>query len=298
MAGASPGGARSVGVLVYGEVLWDGFPDGRRVLGGAPFNVAWGLKGFGQDPLLVSAVGADEDGERIRAARAEWGLRTEGEQTDREHATGEVDIGFQDGEPVYDICRPRAWDFMGDEGWRSTGMLYHGLLALRSGTSRRTLEKIRERSGGARRFFDINLRPPHDPREWLNEWMKGADWLKLNLGELAAVLGEGPVAFGRHGEALERLRARYGIRNVLLTAGGEGLAIQGEDGEAECAPAPVPEKMVDTVGAGDSVSAVVMDGILRGWTAREMVERAGRFAARVCGRQGATAGEKEFYRHE
>ena len=74
--------------------------------------------------------------------------------------------------------------------------------------------------------------------------MKGADWLKLNLGELAAVLGEGPVAFGRHGEALERLRARYGIRNVLLTAGGEGLAIQGEDGEAECAPAPVPEKAV------------------------------------------------------
>ncbi len=30
-------------VCVFGEVLFDHFPDGRRVLGGAPFNVAWNL---------------------------------------------------------------------------------------------------------------------------------------------------------------------------------------------------------------------------------------------------------------
>ena len=40
-------GGAAAEVVVYGEVLFDCFPDGRRVLGGAPFNVAWGLKGFG-----------------------------------------------------------------------------------------------------------------------------------------------------------------------------------------------------------------------------------------------------------
>jgi len=31
---------------IFGEVLFDHFPDGSRVLGGAPFNVAWHLQAF------------------------------------------------------------------------------------------------------------------------------------------------------------------------------------------------------------------------------------------------------------
>ena len=53
-------------VLIFGEVLFDCFPEGRRVLGGAPFNVAWGLQGFGLRPRLLSAVGADAPGDEIR----------------------------------------------------------------------------------------------------------------------------------------------------------------------------------------------------------------------------------------
>ena len=33
--------------IIFGEVLFDTFPDGTAVLGGAPFNVAWHLQGFG-----------------------------------------------------------------------------------------------------------------------------------------------------------------------------------------------------------------------------------------------------------
>jgi len=36
--------------VLFGEILFDRFPDGREVLGGAPFNVAWHLRGFGLDP--------------------------------------------------------------------------------------------------------------------------------------------------------------------------------------------------------------------------------------------------------
>ena len=32
--------------VVFGEVLFDCFPDGSRVLGGAPFNVAWHCQAF------------------------------------------------------------------------------------------------------------------------------------------------------------------------------------------------------------------------------------------------------------
>ncbi|MDA1342582.1 MAG: carbohydrate kinase, partial [Proteobacteria bacterium] len=37
-------------ITVFGEVLFDHFPDGTKVLGGAPFNVAWHLQVFGQQP--------------------------------------------------------------------------------------------------------------------------------------------------------------------------------------------------------------------------------------------------------
>ena len=289
---------RCVPVLVFGEVLYDCFPDGRRVLGGAPFNVAWGLKGFGLDPVLASAVGNDGDGREVRKRMEAWGLRTDGVQSVPSQATGEVRIELEDGEPSYDVCMPRAWDFVADEGFAATGLRCHGLLALRSETSRRTLAAIRERSAGAARFFDVNLRPPHDSRERLREWMRGADWLKLNLDELAAVLGVGAVRFEDSGRHVDRLRDEHGIRNVLLTAGAEGLWLRGDYGEAVCSPAPPVARMADTVGAGDSISAVAIDGIVRGATAEEIVERAGRFASKVCGLRGATAEEKEFYRHE
>lgn len=292
------GEVRPVPVLVFGEVLFDCFPGGRRVLGGAPFNVAWGLKGFGRDPVLVSALGDDADGGTVREKMAAWGLCTDGLQTDPGHATGEVRVEFSNNEPSYDICMPRAWDFIRDEGYAATRVLCHGLLALRNEISRRALEAIRARSPGAIRFFDINLRPPHDSRDRLREWMRGADWLKLNIDELAAATGAGRVRFAESAGHIDRLRDELGIRTVLLTAGAEGLRIRGEYGDAVCSPAPPLEKLADTVGAGDSISAVAIDGILRGASAQEMVEAAGRFASRICGLHGAITEDKEFYRHE
>lgn len=291
-------GGAAAEVVVYGEVLFDCFPDGRRVLGGAPFNVAWGLKGFGQDPLFISAVGDDAAGRTIREKMTAWGLRTDGLQTISGQATGEVRVDLATGEPCYDICHPRAWDFIGDEGGRATQLLCHGLLALRSEASRRTLAIIRSRSAGAIRFFDINLRPPHDSPELLWQWLPGADWLKLNLDELGVVLGTRKVLFAECAAAMDRLRAEHGVRNVLLTAGAAGLCIRGEYGTALCAPAPPLAHRVDTVGAGDAISAVAINGLLRGASAQEILDTAGRFAARICGMQGAITEEKEFYRHE
>ena len=43
--------------VIFGEVLFDRFPDGSVVLGGAPFNVAWHLQAFGRAPLFISTGG-------------------------------------------------------------------------------------------------------------------------------------------------------------------------------------------------------------------------------------------------
>ncbi len=63
-------------LCIFGEVLLDHFPDGKRVLGGAPFNVAWHLQAFGQSPGFISRVGDDAEGETVRTAMSDWGMAT------------------------------------------------------------------------------------------------------------------------------------------------------------------------------------------------------------------------------
>ena len=45
-------------IVGIGEVLWDVFPEGKRI-GGAPANFAYHMSQFGFDSRVVSAVGED-----------------------------------------------------------------------------------------------------------------------------------------------------------------------------------------------------------------------------------------------
>ncbi len=98
-------GADSLRPLIFGEVLFDCFPDGSRVLGGAPFNGAWHLQAFGHSPLFVSRVGNDEAGQEIRSAMQVWGMDIGGLQLHVSHATGNVAVSLIEGEPHYDIVQ-------------------------------------------------------------------------------------------------------------------------------------------------------------------------------------------------
>lgn len=54
------------GLYIFDEVLFDCFPTGEEVLGGAPFNVAWHLQALGDQPSFISRVGRDDYGDRIK----------------------------------------------------------------------------------------------------------------------------------------------------------------------------------------------------------------------------------------
>ena len=286
--------ARHHPLVVFGEVLFDCFESGERRLGGAAFNVAWGLTAFGERPLFVSAVGQDEDGDAILDRMQEWGMLEDGLQELPGQATGKVKILDQDGEPDYQICSPRAWDFIENEGFVAGQMLYHGSLALRSEVNQRTLSAMVEQSS-AKRFYDVNLRPPHTPVTLVRSWLRGADWVKLNLDELKAVSGESSISLETAGPAIDHVIAQFAVHNVLLTAGSDGAWIRGEYGEARVAPAPEVDQLKDTVGAGDAFTAVTIHGILSGWETSHIVEAAGSFAAKVCGLNGATTSDRSFY---
>lgn len=280
--------------LIFGEVLFDCFPDGKRILGGAPFNVAWGLQGFGCDPYFCSAVGDDADGNAIKQMMADWDMCSDGLQTSSTYATGKVDVQFKEGEPQYEICEDRAWDNILMTEVPDVELIYHGSLVLRNQTSADTFEALVD-SSKAKRFFDVNLREPYYTKTLLSKWLKGADWVKLNLDELAYVVGEASLQFCDAEAHVDILRERFSIANVLLTAGEQGALIKGSYGYAKQSPAVSPKDFVDTVGAGDSFTAVTIAGILKNSPVDKLMQQASAFAAKVCGLRGATTMEREFY---
>ena len=286
--------------VIFGEVLFDHFADGSRVLGGAPFNVAWHLRGFGANPLVVSAVGEDAAGREVLERMTSWDLMTDGVQVDPTHPTGKVTASVVDGENHFEIAPGQAWDFVRtDQAVRTAsekepGLIYHGTLALRAGESWGSLRSLRA-NATAPVFVDLNLRDPWWTKEKVDWCLSTADWIKLNDAELAKLTAQPTGTFEQCRDAALRLARDHTIGGVIVTRGSRG-ALSIVDGQRifEAVAAPVTD-IVDTVGAGDAFSAVVCLGLLHGWDHQATLDRAALFAADLCSIRGATTPDFGLY---
>jgi len=276
---------------VFGEVLFDHFPDGSRVLGGAPFNVAWHLQAFGQAPLFISRIGQDAEGDEIRIAMQDWGMATDALQTDAELPTGRVAVSIEDGEPSYDIVHPCAYDAISGIGLKKDcSLLYHGSLAVRDEASRQALLALKEQKPQII-FVDVNLRPPWWNRQHVLEMLDDAHWVKLNTNELEQL-------HDSHGDTQNMARdfmELHSLQGLILTHGARGAELLSHDGaEVFVAPERITE-VVDTVGAGDAFASVVILGLLNDWDASLTLQRAQTFASGIVGNRGATVSDPGFY---
>lgn len=279
--------------VVFGEVLYDRFPDEQVVLGGAPFNVAWHLQAFGGEPLMISRVGNDALGRNIRQAMEDWSMALRGLQLDSQHPTGTVDVSFAAGEPSYDIVDQRAYDFIDATllpSLPASGVLYHGSLALRNPVSRSALEALRLDSGLAV-FVDVNLRAPWWQREAVLAMLQAARWAKLNADELACLCPEADTLEAR----AHYLLAHYELEWLLVTLGSAGArAFMATADTLSIAPLQ-SMPVADTVGAGDAFASVLLLGLLRDWPLQQTLERAQAFASAIVGVRGATVSDAGFY---
>ena len=276
-------------VYIFGEVLFDHFPDGSRVLGGAPFNVAWHLQAFGQAPRLVSRVGRDPEGTEVRAAMEDWGLATGDLQTDPQRPTGRVAVSFADGEPAYDIVADCAYDNIEPVAATACQLLYHGTLATRAASSASALRQLRA-SGPQTIFVDVNLRPPWWQQASVQDLLHGAHWVKLNSDELDLLAPDATVA-----DAAGDFLRRYNLRGLLVTRGARGAELLLATGERLQVAPEANKEVVDTVGAGDAFAAVMLLGLLHDWSMPVVLERAQQFAGALVGRRGATVTDRAFY---
>lgn len=277
--------------LGLGELLWDCFPD-RRLPGGAPANVAFHAQQLGLSAATVTRVGSDALGDEIVGFLRSQGLGVDLVQRDPLHGTGTVTVKPTAAGTTYTFLPDSAWDFLAPQpeliaAMQSAQAVCFGTLAQRSAVSRETIHScLAAAAPDCLIVYDVNLRPPFYERAWIERSLRRARLVKLNddevrvLSQLLATGTTGDLDFARH-----LLNEQPQLELVCITRGANGcLAVS----RTEVVDVPgVPVQVVDTVGAGDSFTAALIQTRLAGWSLRRAVEFANRVGSLVASRPGA-----------
>jgi len=286
--------------VLFGEVLADIFVD-RKVLGGAPFNVARHLQAFGLRPVLITRTGNDELRRELLEAMSEAGMSDQGIQLDASHPTGQVMVHMDGTRHRFEILPKQAYDYIHAGLTHLIAMavrpelVYFGTLAQRSARSAQALTALIH-SSRAPRLLDINLREPWYDKSIIELSLKRANAAKLNqeeLGVLASLFRlPGKNDLQRAGDLIRR----FALDSILVTCGDSGSWLLDNDGKVVHVDGSVAPSLVDTVGAGDGFSAVYILGLLRNWPTKSTLQRANAFAAALCEIHGAIPHGSDFYK--
>ena len=273
-----------------GDILWDCFPEGRKI-GGAPANFAYYMKQFGFESLMISAVGEDELGAEIHETLDRIGLDHLLQTVD--YPTGTVMIELdENGIPSYRIIENVSYDNISyteqiDQIAKKCTVLCFGTLAQRNSVSRDSIRRFLQampQTDETYKVFDINLRQNFYDKDIVAESLRLCNVFKVNDEELAVVKD----MFGYSGdddqEVCRQILSDWDLKYLILTCGTSGSYVYA-DGEESFLPTPEVE-VADTVGAGDSFIGTFMALILKGATVKEAHKLAVAVSAYVCTQYG------------
>jgi fructokinase len=252
--------------VVVGEALVDLVGQrGSRTLvahpGGSPANVALGLARLGDQVGLVTRLGQDALGEMVSTHLKASGVRVDGGR-DAGAKTSLAVASLAAGVASYDFRI--EWD-VGDLAPLpvEARCVHTGSLAtaLEPGAGQVTdlLERERQR-GRVTISYDPNVRPallesPEKARPGIEHLVSLSDVVKVSDEDLRWLYPD------RRDEDVARDWLALGAPLVVVTRGGEGVFAVTADLELDRPATPID--LVDTVGAGDSFTAGLLDGLGR-----------------------------------
>lgn len=276
-------------IVCFGEVLFDVFPD-KKLIGGAPLNVALRLKSLGANVEIISSVGKDSDGISILNHIKSNGIATDYLQQNPIHTTGYVNVRLKDGLPSYNIIEGVAWDYIQLNNGLSklvtgSSALIFGSLVCRSPVSKSTLKSLIAKAPFS--VFDVNLRTPYYSQCLIQELIRSCDFLKCNDDELNLIVQYYRIKENTLERKLRTLSSRIGLKHICVTEGGKGASLLFEGKFYHSKGFPI--QVTDTVGAGDSFLAVLIyDLFLSGKVEpNRSLKKACALGALVASKQGA-----------
>ena len=138
--------------------------------------------------------------------------------------------------------------------------------------------------------LDLNLRQSFYSDEIIETSLRFADILKLNEEEFKLVMEIFSVS-GKESDVLSQLLEDFDLQLIALTKGENGSVLYSKK-ETSFEKFQV-ENIVDTVGAGDSFTGVLIMGLLNNIPLNDIHRKAAEISAFVCTRKGAMPGIPE-----
>ncbi len=291
-------------IWVCGEVLIDILPSG-PVVGGGPANTAKALARLGHDVHFIDGISGDAYGQSARAELLNDGVNLDlALASDKPTCTATVTLDAAggasyefliDGTATFDF----AASWLPDPYRYQPQVLHIGTLVtvIEPGASA-LYDWAMSVAELAPIVFDPNIRPSVLPDRDLYEaavekWVALSAVIKVSDDDLAWLF---PTA------TVDEVAQRWindGAFLVVVTRGANGLVGYTADGRVEVPGVKVD--VADTVGAGDTVGAIVVESMLahglielRGDLLRSVLARAAAAAAITCSRKGA----QPPYKHE
>ena len=287
---------------VVGEALMDLIPVATGAIlpmvGGGPANTAKALARLGYSTFFIGGLSSDLYGkmikEELKASGVDLSLAYRG---DRVTALAIASID-EKGLASYKFELEGSSSFAFNSSWLpggEPGVIHIGSVAtlLEPGASE-LFNWAKDKSAPI--VFDPNIRPSIESdkkiyREAVERFISIAAVVKLSEDDLTW-LYKVP-----EGEVITNWLSR-GTEIVVVTRAERGLSAFTRDGRIDCPAAKV--KLVDSVGAGDTIGAVIVEGLLKhglgGLEAdvlRQVLERAAKAAGITCSRAGANPPWKE-----
>jgi fructokinase len=293
-----------VSIWVCGEVLIDILPTG-PVVGGGPANTAKALARLGHDVHFIDGISTDAFGQSAREELLRDGVKLDlalasGKPTCTAKVTLDASGGASyefliDGTATFDF----APSWLPDPYRYQPQVLHIGTLVtmIEPGASA-LYDWAMQVAEFAPIVFDPNIRPSVQPDRDLYEaavekWAALSAVIKVSDDDLAWLFPN---------TSIDDVAGRWindGAFLVVVTKGADGLVGYTADGRVEVAGVKVD--VVDTVGAGDTVGAIVVEAMLehglielRGDLLKDVLARAASAAAITCSRKGA----QPPYKHE
>lgn len=284
-------------VTAIGEILWDVYPDQKR-LGGAPFNFIYHIWKILGKANFISSVGKDEKGREIISYLNSIGFNTSNIYIDSEHPTGTVKVTLEeDRTPKFTISHECSYDYITLNSTtenlieNETDILYFGTLSTRSEISRNTIQSLFEKKH-IKYFCDLNLRHDFYTRELIEQSLQTSNVIKINETELEK-LKQLFTLENSNDLAIEQLFNKFGIELIGLTLGEDGAVLYNKSESHRCKSEVI--NVIDTLGAGDAYSAILAIGYLKKMDINNINRLANDFAYEICKIDGAIPIDDAIY---
>ncbi len=284
-------------IWVCGELLVDRIGQS-DILGGGPANTARAIARLGEDAEFIGGISSDQFGVRARADFIAEGVGLHFlHGSDKPTATATVTVAG-DGMATYAFITADTATFEFTSDWlpdpsrfKPSAMHIGSLATVIEPGASALFEWATRVCEFAPIIFDPNVRPDalNDKSTYLEifeKWAGISTVLKASEDDIAWLYPE-----LNESEILSRI-LELGVQLLVLTRGGRGLSAFTRDESTNVAGVAV--EVVDTVGAGDTVGAVIVDALvtegimnLHGDLLRRTLNCAAHAAAITCSRTGA-----------